>query len=481
MPTAHRTRSHAQHDALLGVFVGSAASHADRGGGRSGLDGRTGRGDRRQRGMALVIVMTVITMLAIYLSEMLQSTSTAFHVAASQRDRLQAEYIARSGLNLTRLLIAQEPVIRGQLSPMIKLVMNGRSPPQINVWDYANDILAPFMDVEVAKEIGSGLDFAQMEGIRSTGGTLDVIATPENGKTNVDKALFQGDELARVSMADQLFQLMHGNVPESPYDAMFERPDADGQYSTRVDIISALLDWWDEDQIRTTYEPNDQGNGAIANAGGEDDSYAQYRDPYEVKNTHFDSIEELRMVRGVTDDFWATFVESDPLDPKTRNITIYGSGAVNVNEAPADVLLARICVFVPLQPLCSDPMQRLIFTSVIGMLRIAPIGVFGKPKDFANFVQGKGQEYTMFSEQAAAGGAESLLFTPVTIPSAQLNKFKKAFITTAAIFSIQATGKVGRAEVRISGIVNLHNTWTPPPPNAGGLPALGVFHHYRIH
>jgi len=477
MSTPATQQMQTQQAALLGVFVGSSASHT----GQRTPRGRTRvRGDRRQQGMALVIVLTVITMLAIYLSEMLQNTSTAFHVAASQRDRLQAEYIARSGLNLTRLLIAQEPVIRGQLAPMIKLVMQGRSPPQINVWDYANDLLAPFMDVEVAKEIGSGVDFAQMEGLRSTGGTLDVIATPENGKANVDKALWQGDELARVSMANQLFQLMHGNIPESPYDAIFEQPDADGQYSTRTDIISALLDWWDEDQIRTTYEPNDQGQGAIANGGGEDDSYSQYRDPYEVKNTHFDSIEELRLVRGVTDDFWATFIESDPLNPKTRNVTIYGSGAVNVNEAPPHVLLARMCVLATEQVLCRDPHQQLVFMSTMSMLRNAPIGVFGQPKDFVNFIQGKGPEYTMYAEMFAANAPE-LLFTPLTIDSKQLTDFKRAFITTAAIFTIQSTGKVGRSEVRITGVVNLHRTWTPPPPNAGGLPALGVFHHYRIH
>lgn len=437
--------------------------------------------------MALVVVMTVITMLAIYVSEMLQNTSTAFQVAVAERDRLKAEYIAVSGINLTRLLIVNEPVINKAVAPFYGLAFNGRKPPQINIWDFAGELLSPFTNMDLAKDMGSAIDFDQMEGARGMGGTLEVVAVPENAKINIDKALFKGGDAARLNMADQLYALMGGMVPESPYDAVFERPDAEGQYSTRLDIISAVLDWWDEDQTRTVYEPRDVGGGAIANAGSEDDSYSQYRDPYQVKNTHFDSIEELRMVRGISDDFWATFIEPDPTDPKSRNITIYGSGAVNVNEAPPTVLHSRMCVFAPQQPLCMDPLQAQAFMTVLSMAKsMIPIPIFSNSKDFMDFVTGGGgengayQTLTGFTSMMP-GGEAFMAWTPLQIPKDRQKDFRRAFITSAAIFTVQATGFVGRSEVRISSVVNTHRAWQPPPPNAGGLPKLGILHHYRIH
>ena len=55
-----------------------------------------------------------------------------------------------------------------------------------------------------------------------------------------------------------------------------------------------------------------------------------------------------------------------------------------------------------------------------------------------------------------------------------------AFVTAARILTIQGEGRVGRARVRIRTVANFHDRWTPPPPNSGSMPALGIFHYYRI-
>ena len=63
------------------------------------------------------------------------------------------------------------------------------------------------------------------------------------------------------------------------------------------------------------------------------------------------------MVRGVTDDFWSTFVDPDPTDPRKREITVWGQGAVNVNTANAQTLLAVTCAGAPTADVCTDPNQ----------------------------------------------------------------------------------------------------------------------------
>ena len=49
------------------------------------------------------------------------------------------------------------------------------------------------------------------------------------------------------------------------------------------------------------------------------------------------------MVRGVSEDFWSTFIDPDPSNPKKRVVTVWGQGAVNVNTANAQTLLGVVC------------------------------------------------------------------------------------------------------------------------------------------
>ncbi|MDH5673461.1 MAG: general secretion pathway protein GspK [Myxococcales bacterium] len=453
---------------------------------------RPGRGRRpglrrhdpeRRAGVAMVVVLTVVAILTVFVAELLNNTSTAFHVAVSERDRLRSEYLAKSGMNLMRLLIAREPDIRRVVGPMYQMAFK-RPPPQLNVWDFADLLLAPFADIDNAKAMGEsgGMDFGLMEGVGDTGGTFEIIAVPENAKLNLNKPLFFAGDDARRSEARQLFALMGGlQSPASPYDPMFSARDADGHYTTRLDIVSAMIDWWDYDEQRTVYDP---GSTEVSTGGSEDDIYGQFRDPYDIKNAPFDSIEELRLIRGVGEDFWATFIEKTPGDPRSRNVTIYGSGAVNVNLAPPVVLLSRLCSYLWEQPMCNDPMQWAAFTQLLETARaIAPVPLFTTPREFVDFVSGKGSRgLDIFSQLQTFLPPDSPLmaWTPLNIPADQQQAIQAKFLTAASMFTIQSVGRAGRAETTISAVVNFHRTWTPPKGVAGKLPPLGVFHHYRI-
>ncbi|HKU36728.1 MAG TPA: hypothetical protein VJR89_01240, partial [Polyangiales bacterium] len=406
---------------------------------------RRKRPTRRERGVALVMVLTVIAMIAVFVADMMQNTSSAFQVAVSERDRLKAEYIARSGINLTRLLIAKEPEIRKIIAPVYSMVL-GHGPPQINVWTFANDLLKPFADYKTAKAQGAsiGIDFGKMTGIKDTGGTFEVLTVSENSMINLNKPLFFSGDEARTSIAMQLYALLGGYQTDSPYDSMFTSVDPDGQLTTRLDIVSGVIDWWDDDEQRTVFNP---GAARVTGAGSEDDIYSRFPEPYRVKNAPYDSLEELRLIRGFSDDFWATFIEPDPDDPLSRRVTIYGSGAVNPNEARAEVLWARVCSFVSTQPLCQDPGQRNAFVQLFTTARsMLPIALFEKPDDFLNFVEGKGSARDLYPMVKVLLGENSplLMWQPVVIPQNQRNPMRGAFVTAARIFTLVATGHVGK-------------------------------------
>lgn len=439
--------------------------------------------DQRREGVAIVVVMTVITMLTVLAAELLQSSSTAFQVATGERDRLRAEYLAKSGLNLTRLLIANEPAIRQVVAPIFQLTGLGQ-PPQLNVWDFADMLLAPFASKEATEGLGeeTGIDFSLMEGLTDTHGSFDVITVPENAKINVNLPLFFSGDSAKASIGDQVYTLLGGKQsPNSPYDLMFSARDADGFYTTRLDVVSALIDWWDYDQNRTIYDPT--STPPISSGGSEDDAYSQLRDPYVVKNAPYDSIEELRMIRGVGDDFWATFVEGQLDDPRTRAITIYGSGAVNVNLAPPKVLLARLCSFLTDQPLCNDPAQQAAFEALLTTAKsIVPVAIFSKPETFINFVTGTPSGgldmYTML--KGILGDSPLMAWTPVVISEQEKQQMAGKFLVAASIFTIQSTGTVGKARAKMTMVVNYDPPWKPPLGVTATRPPLGVVHYYRL-
>ena len=71
-----------------------------------------------ERGMALIMVLLAIVVLTVFLTDVQQDTSSTFSSAIAARERVKAEYHARSAINLSRLLIATEPTVRGALGPM---------------------------------------------------------------------------------------------------------------------------------------------------------------------------------------------------------------------------------------------------------------------------------------------------------------------------------------------------------------------------
>ncbi|NUO08585.1 MAG: general secretion pathway protein GspK [Candidatus Brocadia sp.] len=82
-------------------------------------------------------------------------------------------------------------------------------------------------------------------------------------------------------------------------------------------ITDSILDWLDKDDLHHM-------NGA------EKDYYATLPEPYEPKNGPFDSIEELTLVKGITPQVFELLRD---------HLSVYGSGKINVNFAPKEVLL----------------------------------------------------------------------------------------------------------------------------------------------
>ncbi len=405
----------------------------------------------RERGVALVLVIGAITMMATMFAEFQEETGAEFAAALSSRDSVQAEYNARSALNLGRLILSTEPTMRKGLAPIF--IMMKRTPPQLPIWEYADLLLGAFNSGDSADGFArvTSLDMTGAKNIGLKTGRFELQIVDEDSKINVNGG--GSNVIAHMRLAQQL--MAHMAPPN--YNPLFEARDVNGDLHDRFTICSAILDWADMDE--QAFNCNMSAQGSVS-GGIEDTYYALLKKPYKRKNAPFDSLEELRLVRGMSDRFWGTFIDPDPTNPKKRNLTVWGQGAINVNSANAATILSIVCSgAVPNTELCTNPAQMASFVSTVSMAKAFSMGapLFGSPREFINTLKGKG----MLGPMLTGMGIKPVTFTSDS-------EFAKSLSTESKVFSIYAVGVAARTPKKKEGETIIpaptSSSDGPPPP-----------------
>ncbi|HVY48696.1 MAG TPA: type II secretion system protein GspK [Minicystis sp.] len=410
---------------------------------------RARRAAAKKRGVALMLVIGALTVLTVFLTELQEDTTAELSAALAERDALRAEYYARSAINLSRLLIALEPAVRKAVGPMASILMGGKKIPQIPVWEFTDLVLGPFNDPNASGAFTGAIgpaDYSQAKNLGlSGGGHFELKIVDEDAKINLNEAAAStpGPEI-------RLGNRLQGLFAPTTYDPMFQGRDPDNQFSDRTAICAAMIDWADYDQNQFSCTPPGPGAAqAPVNNGAEDNFYQLIGQPYFRKDAPYDSLQELRLVRGVGDDFWNTFVDPDPSDPKKRVLTVWGQGTVNVNSANAQTLLAITCAAAPEAPLCIDPNQMESFIMGVTLAKsfIAGAPLFQSTDDFVKTMQGKG----LIGPILTSLGVQPVLFkSPAEV--------KKGINVASKMFSIYADGVVPgykkTTRIRIHAVVD---------------------------
>jgi len=402
------------------------------------------------------MVLGAIAILTVMLTDFQDEASGELSAALADRDALKAEYLAKSGINLARLLLASEPTIRQGIS----LLFIGRTPPQVPVWEFSDRILGAFNDKEGGTEFAllTNTDLTRGKNLGIEGGRFQVTIVDEDAKLNVNEAS-RGDAFTENRLAKQLLALMAGEQ----YSALFEKRDRDENFSDRAVVCGALVDWADPDENLFACDPR---SAAPSSQASEDASYQLLKQPYFRKNAPYDSLEELHLVRGIGDDFWSTFVDPEPTKPKKRVMTVWGQGAVNVNTANAQTLWAVVCAGTRTAKLCNDPIEAAKFLSGLTLVRTFTAGIplFSTGAEFVKAMQGQGMVGQML---------KAMQLEPVVFESPA--ETGKTVTAESKIFSIYADGEVPgyqrKTRVRVHAVVDFRGA--PPPGAAIGLNPAG--------
>ncbi len=392
--------------------------------------------------MALVMVLGAIAIMVVMLAEFQDDAGAEFAAATAVRDGVQAEYFARSAVNLSRLLIAAEPTMRSAMAPLFMLMK--KTPPQLPVWNYADRVLGAFNDKTASQDFAGlgGFDLSVGKNLGLKGGSFEVSIVDEDSKINVNMGA--SNEIAHIRLAKQLMSEM----APIQFNPLFEQRDSTGNYNDRLSTCSALIDWADPDeQLFSCDTTNAPSSNAV-----EDGWYQLLAKPYRRKNAPYDSLDELHMVRGVTDDFWSAFVDPDPTNPKKRQMTVWGQGSVNVNTANPMTLWALVCSGAPTADLCTDPAQMQMFVMGVTMAQGISMGapIFGTPGDFIQMMKGAGQLGPLLTTMG---------MKPVKFQSE--SDFAKSIATESKVFSVYAVGVVKgykrETRVRVHAVVDFRS------------------------
>lgn len=265
----------------------------------------------RERGIALVIVMTFLTVLVGLVAEYSTNSTVNFVSAVNARESMRTQFLNRSGANLAQLIIRVQTDVLDKNRQLIG---------DIQISDYTSLFMGAFggssQEVKDMSAMLGGMDGDAIKGLGVGAGQFDVAITTEDGKLNMNCA--NGSETSRKNLRAQLQALLFFRA----YDPIFERPDADGWTRTREDQVSALMDYIDKDTAKS------EQRGA-----GEDYGYERLADKYKAKNNYIDTVSELALVAGVDDRFWTLF---------GSQFTVYGDCKVNIGSIQDPRLIAAV-------------------------------------------------------------------------------------------------------------------------------------------
>ncbi len=276
---------------------------------------RIARRWRESRGIALIVVLAGITILAAFSSEFTYRSRVGIQAANNLEKQVQAYFHARSGIEIARLVVTSQKMVDQAVAAF------GQGRGTVSLWQYAPkfaEIFAKqsfnFMGVDV-------IDLKGAEGLGVTDGSFLLEVSPEDARVSINTGTSATE---RKNLFTRLYPLLAGRVdPDS-------QATATGMDRKAAEVILNIMDWVDPDDERSDIDSN--GNFVAAGGAGENLDYSRHG--YRARNAKMDSTEELRLVEGMTDDLFCQIGDQ---------LTVYQTDKLNVNEADIRVLRAILC------------------------------------------------------------------------------------------------------------------------------------------
>jgi len=386
---------------------------------------RPSRRKRQQRGAALIFVTVSLVLLAAMTVDHVYKSQIDVASAYNNRDEVKAEFMARSALNLTRIMLKiQERVIDRHRKVIAQFL--GKD---LQISDIMPMLLEIFFG-NASLLAGFGMDTGDVRGldIPPGYGKPEIVAIDsEDGKLNINCAFARSDKDPQVqSLARQLYTMFSN----PRYEELFQHLDEITDPDRPMALVRSIMDYVDPDQTRF-----------FAAGAAEDYRYQSLSDPYEEKNNLMDSVEELHLVNGINDEVWSHFGPS---------MTVYGTCAPNLCAVPpGNWIVAAAVIFRsakdPTNPVLMDPfLMPQIAQSALMTLQLMGC------TDLGLFAQGAQNPSALMQSMTGLGGMGGMPGAPGStpnLPGIELDAKKlaqSAYIGPRRYYRIVVSGHAGK-------------------------------------
>lgn len=237
-----------------------------------------------EKGIVLVIVIIIIAVLMILVTDLIYFTQIDTEISTNTRDEIKARYIAKSGVHVAAGTLKARPL---EELTTLTAAMGGQSSNTDGLWA----INVPYFPV------GEG--------------NVSVTVTDERSKINLNALVSGSSNKVDQQVLKELTEL-------------FRYLEVDESKSQR--FISSLINWTD---APVQGAENDQ-DSAGANAG----FYSSLDPPYKIKDGPLDTLQEIRMIDGMDDEFYNKIKDYVTVYPRDKKI--------NFSTASRVVLMAAI-------------------------------------------------------------------------------------------------------------------------------------------
>jgi general secretion pathway protein K len=239
---------------------------------------------RSNRGIALLLVVSVISLLTVVIVQFGRSMRTALVESSQYQDRELLEAAVQSGIDIGAAVLRADR-LGGDVDSLLEpWTLIGEEPLAILGGD--TELLLTIENLDGRLPINALMP--------SAGSGEGQGGTPELVREILQRLLLSG----RFAVEDE------GQARE---------------------IVDSLIDWLDSDDNESPY-------------GAENSYYESLERPYQAANGAVEFIEELLLVKGITAEL---LYGNDEMSALAEYITVHGDGRrININTAPVALLLA---------------------------------------------------------------------------------------------------------------------------------------------
>lgn len=396
---------------------------------------------REKSGMAILMVVTAIAICMVIVNEFGTRTNVDTLQARNDLDQMRAHFLARSALDVTDLVLRLQKRLDDAARDHPDFGLDG-----IQITDYADTLMGAFGGTPEEVEGAVGLSIGEAKGLGSDIGSFGVHITPIDGKINLNCAA--AGSPARTKLVRGALEAL---LYPPAFDPIFEEPDAEGWRRDRKTQIEAIMDYIDPnfDRADTPGAPEDYG-------------YEGLKDKYKAKNHAIDSVDELKLVRGVDDRFWSLF---------GRAFRVTGECEINLRALDDPMIIAALITLAPADQ--NDPLVHdfgVVWTIANLVISAKQFGIaFTDSGQFVEFVKDPAAAFQTLTDPAnlPAGGAPAQLptnlpqlpagVTGINLDKRELDKIAKS--KPVRLYDVEVYGEVARG-----GFLNplrrtIHATW----------------------